>query len=307
MIVSLTTFLLGKKSLAQRGMLPAKSLLNTLTGLRQFNRLFMAGLLLTGIVCFFALTIPKQANYIMLVAALCIVAYLIKVTWKLEKKPRNNMLVCILLTLISIGFWAIYMQCFSSFMLFADRNVNLHLFGLPISAEFTQTYNSIFIIALSPLFGLLWPWLGRKKLNPSYPTKFALGTLFMALGLLQLAFCVKHFNHSGLTSNNWLILSYCLQTIGELLLSPVGLAMITALSPPKYVGMMMGIWFLAIAAANAMGGMLATISDVPVHSSLLQSQAIYVHAFFDYGWIALGVAAIAFLLVVPLKKLVTQH
>lgn len=305
MLVSLLIFLLGRKQLQQHGTMPITSILRNTAKAQGFNIKFIAACLAILAASYFILLAPQIGNIIFIFASVAILVVIIRIILRLERKDRNNMLVCVTLTIISIGFWAIYMQCFSSFMLFADRNLDLHFIGLTITPEFTQMFNPLFIILLAPLFSYLWPWLSRKKLNPSYPTKFALGTLFMALGLLQLAFCIKVFGHHGYTSTWWLVLSYLLQTIGELVLSPIGLAMITVLAPKKYVGMMMGVWFLALAASFAIGAELATIADVPKHVSLFVSQNIYTHAFFDYGWMGIGLTLVAFFATPKLKKMIS--
>lgn len=305
MLVSLLTFLLGRKRLQQRGNMPEHSVLKNKQQSKQFYLSFIAGCIVAVAFCYLVMLVPRTSDVLFIVASVIILAIVIRITLHLQKTDRNNMLVCVILTVISIGFWSIYMQCFSSFMLFADRNLDLHLLGFKIHPEFTQMFNPMFIILLSPILSLVWPYLNRKNKNPTYPVKFALGISSMAIGLLLLALCIKVFNHHGYTSAWFMVLSYLFQTIGELVLSPIGLSMISALAPKKYVGMMMGIWFLSIAAAFAIGGELATIADVPKHATLLQSQDIYMHAFFDYGWLGAVLAVIAFLAAPKLKKMIS--
>jgi POT family proton-dependent oligopeptide transporter len=214
------------------------------------------------------------------------------------------MVACLILIVISVGFWAIYNQTFTSLMLFADRNMSKNLLGFTIDAEFTQFFNPFFIILLSPVLSWLWIRLDEKGLNPSTPTKFTLGVLFMAIGFIVLGLGVKAFNIDGAASPWWLILSYFLQTIGELLISPIGLAMVTRLSPRHLVGMMMGVWFLTQSAAFAIGGGLATLSDVPKDIMGAASLGIYSHAFFIYGGISLVLAVISFALIPFLNRLI---
>jgi POT family proton-dependent oligopeptide transporter len=206
--------------------------------------------------------------------------------------------------LISVGFWAIYNQTFTSLMLFADRNMGKTFLGLTIDAEFTQFFNPFYIIVLSPIFSGFWVYLDQKKCNPSTPMKFSIAVLFMALGFLFLGGAVSFFSSGGVTSPWWLVGSYLLQTIGELLISPIGLAMVTRLSPRHLVGMMMGVWFLTQSAAFSIGGLLSTLSDVPKGVSSLVSSEIYAKAFNWYGLIAMVLAIISFLLVPKLKKLI---
>ena len=146
-------------------------------------------------------------------------------------------------TVISIGFWAVYNQTFTSLMLFADRNMSKELLGFTIDAEFTQFFNPFFIIVLSPILSWLWLHLHNKNKNPSTPLKFSVGILCMAIGYFVLGGGVLTFNVDGNASPWWLILSYFIQTVGELLISPIGLAMVTRLTPRHLVGLMMGVWF----------------------------------------------------------------
>ena len=114
------------------------------------------------------------------------------------------MLVCIILTIISIGFWSIYMQTFSSVLLFADRNMSTHFLFMTINSEFTQSFNPFYIIVLSPLLMWLWPKLSQRNWNPSYPTKFALGVFLIALGAGLLVIATTYFSPKGLTNPWWL-------------------------------------------------------------------------------------------------------
>ena len=216
------------------------------------------------------------------------------------------MIACLILTVISIGFWAVYNQTFTSLMLFADRNMSKELLGFTIDAEFTQFFNPFFIIVLSPILSWLWLHLHNKNKNPSTPLKFSVGILCMAIGYFVLGGGVLTFNVDGNASPWWLILSYFIQTVGELLISPIGLAMVTRLTPRHLVGLMMGVWFLTQSAAFAIGGGLATISDVPKEITGTVSLEIYGHAFIAYGLISLVLAVIGFALIPFLNKLIGE-
>ena len=270
-----------------------------------FNIYFIVGIVFFTILAYGALFIPQQSEIILALAGTVTIGFLLRLVLKLESKERNNMLVCIILTIISIGFWSIYMQTFSSVLMFADRNMSTHFLFMTINSEFTQSFNPFYIIVLSPVLMWLWPKLSQRNWNPSYPTKFALGVFLIALGAGLLVIATTYFSPKGLTNPWWLAGSYLLQTLGELVLSPIGLAMITALAPKRYVGMMMGVWFIALAASFAVGGLLATIADVPVHSTLLQSQAIYRHAFLDYLFLGLALTLLSVACIPKLKRMIS--
>lgn len=305
MVISLITFLAGKKRIGTAGETPSTShLLKSHSVKIGFYLLLFVGILVSIGVLHLLLYHPKEANLILILASLGIIAAVLFFLFKELPEQRRRMIACLILILISVGFWAIYNQTFTSLMLFADRNMSKEWLGMTIDAEFTQFYNPFFIILLSPLLSWLWVRLDEKGKNPSTPLKFSFGVLFMAIGFFVLGAGVLYFNKGGLASPWWLILSYFIQTCGELLISPIGLAMVTRLSPKHLVGMMMGVWFLTQSAAFAIGGGLATISDVPKNVTGIASLKIYAHAFFVYGSISFALAILSFILIPYLKRLI---
>jgi len=122
-----------------------------------------------------------------------------------------------------------------------------------------QSVNSAFIILLAPLFAAMWTRLGRKGLDLSSPAKFSFGLLLAGCGFLVMIPAAQIVVRSGgatKVSALWLVISYLFQTFGELFLSPVGLSSMTKLSPRRYVGQVMGIWFLAAALGNLIAGLV---------------------------------------------------
>ncbi len=303
--VGLVTFIVGKKSLGRAGCVPAISPLHKK---KSFKRLFYSLLTVGTLVSIYLIHlifyIPKNANLILLVASLVILLAVIYFLMKERPEQRRKMGASLVLMLISVGFWAIYNQTWTSLMLFADRNMGKTMLGFTIDAEFTQFFNPFFIILLSPFLSRFWLYLDQKKSNPSTPMKFSIASLFLALGFLFLGGAVSFFSRGGVTSPWWLVGSYFLQTIGELLISPIGLSMVTRLSPRHLVGMMMGVWFLTQSAAFSIGGFLSTLADVPKQSSQLVSSEIYGKAFDSFGFLAMLLALVSMLLVPKLKKMI---
>ncbi len=297
------TFMLGKKQLGTAGLLPNEYHAKKLPGLG-FYILLTIGIITCVALCNLAFYYPEVTNYFIEISAIIILALMLFLLSKEPMIARKRMLASIILIIISIGFWALYNQTFTSLMLFADRNMHKSFLGLPLDAEATQFFNPFFIIVLSPILSKLWIKLANHNLNPSIQIKFSLGILFMSAGFLLLSVGAKYFGQIGLTSPWWLIFSYLLQTIGELLISPIGLAMITVLCPKHLVGMMMGVWFFSQAAAFAIGGTLANIAAVPSNLSDVASLLIYSHAFMLYGIISLIIAMVSFALVPFLSRLI---
>ncbi len=305
MIIGQVTFRLGRSRLGGHGGVPEHSpIYQKKISARKFNVLLAIGVVAAIAFFRFCLEFPKSTNTVVVIGAALIFCAVIYFMAREKREQRNKMIASLVLIAISVVFWSIYNQTFSSLMLFADRNMSTHFLGFTINAEFTQFFNPFFIIALSPILSRFWIQLAKKQRNPSTPMKFALGVLFTALGFLLLAVGSRFFAHAGLTSPWWLVTSYLLQTTGELLISPVGLAMITLLAPRKLVGMMMGVWFLAQAASFAIGGGLASLASIPSHLSAVASLPIYTHAFTLFGSISVVFSLISFALVPVLKSLI---
>ena len=161
-----------------------------------------------------------------------------------------------ILTLFALIFWAGFEQAGSSLTLFADRATRLVVLGFTYPSSWFQSVEPLFVIIFSPVFAWLWLRLGRRE--PSSPAKFTLGLFFLSLSFLLVVPAARYFqlNHERV-SPFWLIGLYFLQMVGELCLSPVGLSMVTKLSPARVVGLMMGVWFFATAMGNYVAGWVA--------------------------------------------------
>ncbi len=159
-------------------------------------------------------------------------------------------------------FWSGFEQAGTTLTLFADRNTANQIFGFSFPSTWWQSANAIFIVILAPVFAGLWIKLAKKKKEPSSPTKFSIGLFFLGIGFLVMAFAAML---SGPDNNRvtigWLLSVYLLHTIGELCLSPVGLSTMTKLAPARITGQMMGVWFMAAAVGNSIGGRVAGVFD----------------------------------------------
>jgi POT family proton-dependent oligopeptide transporter len=174
-----------------------------------------------------------------------------------------------ILTLFALLFWAGFEQAGSSLTLFADRATRLTILGFEYPSSWFQSVEPLFVICFSPVFAWLWLRLARSNREPSSPLKFTLGLFFLSLSFALVIPAARAFESSGgRVSPWWLIGLYFLQMTGELCLSPVGLSMVTKLSPARLVGLMMGVWFFATAMGNYVAGWIAgflqdrTFSDV---------------------------------------------
>lgn len=167
--------------------------------------------------------------------------------------------VIVVLCFFNIFFWAGFEQAGGTFNLFAEEKTNRMLAGFEIPTSWFQSINALGIFILAPVFAALWIALNRVNKNPNIPVKFGLGLVLLGLGFVVMYFANIASNGGVLISPMWLVFVYLLHTIGELFLSPIGLSMITKLSPPKIVSLMMGLWFSSIALANYMAGILENL------------------------------------------------
>jgi POT family proton-dependent oligopeptide transporter len=237
--------------------------------------------------------IARGANWAMMALAALYFAYLLFFAG-LSRIEQGRTIVMIALFICCAMFWAGFEQAGASFTLFAERYTDRHLFGWEIPAGAVQGVNAFFIIAFAPLFAALWVWLGKRNLDPSAPVKFAFGLLFLGLGFAVMVAASKYVIAGEQVLPTWLVLTYMLHTFGELCLSPVGLSSMTKLAPPRFVGQVMGVWFLATAIGNNLAGQFAGEIDA---SNLSTMSAQYIYLFW---WGTLG--GIAMLMLSPWIK-----
>ena len=175
----------------------------------------------------------------------------------LDTEEKKKVGVIAMFFVAAAVFWSGFEQAGSSLNLFAERYTDRTVFGWQMPASWLQAVNPMFIIILSPLFGALWIKLAQRNMDPSIPWKFALGLIQLGLGFGVMYLASLFVVQGETVLPTWLILTYLLHTTGELCLSPVGLSAVTKLAPKRYVGQMMGTWFMGAALGNLIGGLIA--------------------------------------------------
>jgi POT family proton-dependent oligopeptide transporter len=186
---------------------------------------------------------------------------------------RKRLMVIAVLFLGSALFWSAFEQAGSSLNLFAQRYTMNSFLGFEFPASWFQSMNAFFIVSLAPVFAWLWLRLGDRQ--PNSPMKFALGLFFGGLGFVVMMFGAWQTAGGSKVGPAFLLMTYFCHTVGELLLSPVGLSAMTKLAPAKVAGLMMGIWFLSLSAGNYLGGRIAAFyGDLPM-SDLFRTIAIF--------------------------------
>ena len=171
-------------------------------------------------------------------------------------------MVILVLAFFNIVFWAGFEQAGGTFNLFAADNTDRLVGGWEIPTTWFQNINPIAIVTLAPLFSILWLKLDKRKLNPRTPIKFAMAMFIGAVAFYIMSLAFDLAQEGQMVSPMWLVVVYVLLTIGELMLSPIGLSMVTKLSPGKITSVMMGIWMASFALGNyfaaALEGILET-------------------------------------------------
>lgn len=173
----------------------------------------------------------------------------------------TRMIVILVLAFFNIAFWAGFEQAGGTMNLFAKENTDRLLFGWEVPASWYQNINPLAILIFAPIFSVMWLKLDAMKFNPRTPLKFAIGLFLGALAFFIMTQASNAADGGNLVSPWWLVAVYVVLTFGELMLSPIGLSMITKLAPKKLVSVVMGLWMASFAAGNYLAGMLESILE----------------------------------------------
>ena len=221
----------------------------------------------------------------------------------LTSDERKRIVVILVLFVFSAIFWSAFEQAPTSLNLFARDFTDRRLGDFEIPATWFQSVNSLFIILFAPVFALIWSGLAKRGMDLSSPTKFSIGLLITGAAFLLMLIASNILVASGGTvkvSPWWLVGSYFLQTVGELAISPVGLSSMTKLSPRRYVGQMMGVWFLATALGNLIAGL--------VGGSVNPEDLAQTPKLFTMTTASLVIAGLVLaLMIVPIRKMMARQ
>jgi len=187
---------------------------------------------------------------------------------KLSIEEKQRTLAIFIIAFFVVFFWMGFEQAGGTMNLFADKQTDRHLLGWEFHASYFQSLNPLFILLLAPLFALLWSRWDSSRYRISVVVKQGLGMILLGLGFVVMAVADQHAKTVGLVSPLWLVAVYLLHTVGELMLSPIGLSMVTKLAPVRIAALMMGLWFSAMAVANYLAGTLEAMlkhSEIPLY------------------------------------------
>lgn len=306
MFLGLITFALTKRSLGPIGDSP---LLELPKSKRTMSEIAVyAGSLISIPLIFLMIKNTDYTDYFMYtIGPLAIIYFLYETVKEKDVRSQKKLIAAFVFILFSVIFWAFFEQSGGSLALFAKNNLDHTLLFFEINPNIVNnTSNSLFVIIFSPLLGLLWLSMAKKKIEPNTVIKFGVGFLFLAAAFYVFYYTRFFANVEGITSLNVFTLAYLIITFGELCLSPIGLSIMTKLSPKRLSGMMMGMWFLASAYGQYAAGLLgAGMSSPDENASLVTKLQGYTEGYYQLAIYAL-IAGVVLIALSPLVRKLMQ-
>ena len=277
---------------------------------KQFQMRQLAGLaILFGLIPVVWFMLQRPGGTEMIIKGICAVVALTLLYLTIrhpDRREKRNMTAYLILTLGSLMFWSLYQMAPSGLMLFAVNNVNLMVGNVQIQPQWIQNINTVCIVVGGPLLASLFTGMRARGWRIDIPKQFATSLILMAVGFLILPLGIKLAGVDGKSAFGWLFMSYVLQSIGELLLMPVGYAMIGKIAPKQYQGIMMGSWMLVTGLASLFSGDFSGMIPEPSGTTAVATNPEYVKLFGALGAGSL-VVGIALVLLIPfLRKLITD-
>jgi len=218
-----------------------------------------------------------------------------------SERERKSLWAVIILTAEAMLFFIFYQQMSTSLTLFSLRNVDLDLFGYQVPAGQVQALNPIWIFILSPPLAWLYNRLGKKGGDFHIATKFAMGFAILSLGFFLYGISGR-FAENGKVSFSWMVAGYAFQSLGELLISGLGLAVVARYVAPSLRGFLMGVYFLSTGLSQYLGSFVATYASVPEGvTSPVQSLPLYTSLFIKLGFVAV-IGTVNAAALIPLMK-----
>jgi POT family proton-dependent oligopeptide transporter len=307
MTISLLTFIFTQKSLGPIGLSPLKPDVNGKTKKWYEYAVYLGSLAIIPVIMIMVAK-TEYTDWFMYIIGPCTLLYLFYEMTKYSGTERKKLIAALVFILFSILFWAFFEQSGGSLSLFAANNLNDNLLGMKLDPNgVNNAANSLFVIIFAPILGLVWLGLAKRKIEPNTVVKFGLGFIFLALAFYVFYYTRFFADGNGMTSLNVFTFAYFVITFGELCLSPIGLSIMTKLSPKPLQGVMMGMWFLASAYGQYVAGILgAGLSQANENASKLEKLNTYTEGYKQLGLYAL-IAGIALIVISPIVKKLMQE
>ena len=277
---------------------------------REFRLRQLAGIfIMLGVVPVVWLMLQRPQGTETILKAICgaVALTLIYLTLRhRDRRERRNMTAYLILTVGSLMFWSLYQMAPSGLQLFAVHNVDLFIGKVQIQPQWIQNINTVCIVLGGPLLASLFTRMRAAGWTIDIPKQFAASLLLMALAFLILPLGIRLAGADGKSAFAWLFASYVLQSIGELLISPIGYAMIGKLAPRQYQGIMMGSWMLWTGLASLFAGDFSGMIPEPTGTTAVATNPGYIKLFGELGLGTLGVGIALVVLIPFLRKLITD-
>ncbi|MGV6801181.1 MAG: peptide MFS transporter [bacterium] len=310
MALGLVVFLMGQGTLGGRADPPsAEKLKEKVMGLVSVEMAcYLTGLIIIAVAMLLVMNAQFIPDWFVGMLGIVIFVFLVLYAFvKLAGEERGRMFAAIYFVLAQMPFWALFEQAGSSLTLFTDRLVDRNIFGWSVPTPVFQSLNAGFIFVFAPIMAWLWIALGKRGLNPSTPVKFAMGVFLAGLGFLALVGGMQASGSTGLTAVYFIFLIYWIHTMGELMVSPVGLSAVTKMVPARAVGMTMGAWFLYSGLSNYLAGVIARTTGAETIGGQLTdvaaAKAGYIQVYTQVAYVAMGIALVMLLISPIIKKL----
>jgi len=266
MILGLTIFMLFKHILEDKGHSPNPEELAKVSNGLSMEKWYYLGAFALVPICMLLVKIPAITSWVLYPLGVISLIYLIYLSQQFDAEAKEKMWAAVILITFSFFFWGFYEQAGGSLNLMAERNVDFHVKNTNLSsAMMNNATNPFYIIFLTPLLGMFWTYADKNISWMSIPIKFGFSFILVALGyfIFYQGGALGLSNQSGLMPLMYFMMAYFFITLGELFLSPIGLSMITKLSPSNMFGFMMGIWFLASALGHKLAGLIGSFMAIP--------------------------------------------
>lgn len=306
MIISLLTFVQTQKSLGEIGLSPLLDLDNSKR--KTYEYLTYIGSILVIPAVILLVSNSGYTDIFMYIIGPCSLLYLLYEMKNFSLKENKKLIAALVFILFSIVFWAFFEQSGGSLSLFAASNLDNTVLGVKLDPNgVNNSANSLFVIAFAALVGLVWLWMAKRKIEPNTVVKFGLGFLFLAGGFWIFYYTKFFADANGVTSLDLFTFGWFIITFGELCLSPIGMSIMTKLSPAKLQAVMMGMWFLASAYGQYFAGLLgANIAVASENASNVEKLVVYADGYKQLALYAL-IAGVLLIVISPWVKKLMQE
>ena len=306
MVVSLVTFEWTKKSLGLIGISPLLKFEPKKRKTFEFMT-YLCSLALIPIVILMVSN-SQYTDVFMFIIGPCSLLYLFYEMRNFSLNENKKLMAALIFILFSIFFWAFFEQSGGSLSLFAANNLNDSIVGIKLDPNgVNNSANSLFVIIFASLIGIVWIWMNSRKIEPNTIVKFGLAFIFLALGFYVFYYTKFFADVNGRTSLNLFTFGWFIITFGELCLSPIGMSIMTKLSPQKTQAVLMGMWFLASAYGQYFAGLLgANIASASEKATNLEKLNIYADGYKQLAIYALILGLILIIISPLVKKLMAE-